>query len=67
MQNCREALRKAEVDRDAALERLAAAEKARRTAENNADALLTQTKVISLLQLVSLHSAHLHVTARNLP
>ena len=45
MHSCREALRKAEEDRDAAMEKLAAAEKARRTAENNADALLTQTKV----------------------
>ena len=54
MQTCREALRKAEGDRDAAAEKLAAAEKARRTAEKNADALLTQTKVCQPVTFVSL-------------
>ena len=50
VQRCKAALSKAEADRDAAVEKADAAEKARRTAENNADALLTQTKV-SLLHL----------------
>lgn len=45
VQRSKDALRKAEADRDAAIQKADAAEKARRTAENNADALLTQTKV----------------------
>ncbi len=45
VQRCKAALGKAEADRDAAVEKADTAEKARRTAENNADALLTQTKV----------------------
>ena len=45
MQRCKAALSKAEADRDAAVDKADSAEKARRTAENNADALLTQTKV----------------------
>jgi hypothetical protein len=65
MQSVRGALRKAEADRDAAIEKLAAAEKARRTAENNADALLTQTKVCQPVTacFFAAHFAHVHVTA----
>ena len=52
VQRTKAALSKAEADRAAAVEKANAAEKARRTAENNADALLTQTKV-SLLHVAS--------------
>ena len=45
VQRLEDALSMAQQERDAALGRAAAAEKARRSAENNADALATQAKV----------------------
>lgn len=51
MQRLKTALGKAQQDRESAAEQVAAAEKARRAAENNADALATQSKVSHTIYL----------------